>query len=409
MTSFRLGPQHKSFPPSSWGSTIEEFLAGGRDLSEFATPLLTLDRDALDHNVHRMFSWCSERGLDIAPHGKTTMAPAMWRELTDAGAWAITLATPWQAQVGIAHGLGRVLIANEVVDPVGLAWIDEHLRDPDASAQILCWADSVTAVEVMAAVLGQDGPPLDVLVELGRGGGRTGARSVEDGVRVAEAIVAAPRLRLAGVGGYEGALAGDRESGSVAIITDYCRELARLARTLHETGAFEVDRPVVTAAGSAYFDLVAEELDVLVPEFRVVLRSGAFQIHDDGHYLRLSGFAGTDQPLIPAMHGWARVLSRPEPGLALLDAGRRDLPYDQALPIPLDDDGAARPGWEVTRLNDQHMFLRLPPEADLAIGDVLRFGLSHPCTAFDKWRLVPIIDDAGADRPRVIDAVQTHF
>jgi len=409
MTQFRLGPQHKSFPPSSWGATLADFRAEGRRVSEFHTPLLTLDRSALDHNTTRMMAWCRERGLDLAPHGKTTMAPVLWQELTDAGAWAITVATAWQAQVAVSQGVGRVLVANELIDPVGLGWIDAHLRDPEATSQVLCWADSLAAVAAMERTLGAEGPALDVLVELGRSGGRTGARSIEEAELVAAAIARAPRLRLAGVGGYEGALAGDREPGSVAIIRDYCRDLAELATNLDQDGLLATERPVVTAAGSAFFDLVAEELEPLVPNFRVVLRSGAFQVHDDDHYRRLSGFAGTDEPLVAGMHGWARVLSRPEPALALCDAGKRDLPYDVSMPIPLDADGAPRHGWQVTRMNDQHLFLRLPPQAQLAVGEVLRFGLSHPCTAFDKWRLIPVVDDAAAPDPMVIDAIETLF
>src|SRR5690625_585062 len=169
MTQFRLGPQHKSFPPSSWGATLADFRAEGRRVSEFHTPLLTLDRSALDHNTTRMLAWCRERGLDLAPHGKTTMAPVLWQELTDAGAWAITVATAWQAQVAVSQGVGRVLVANELIDPVGLGWIDTHLRDPEATSQVLCWADSLAAVPAMEHALGAEGPALDVLVELGPG------------------------------------------------------------------------------------------------------------------------------------------------------------------------------------------------------------------------------------------------
>jgi D-serine deaminase-like pyridoxal phosphate-dependent protein len=104
------------------------------------------------------------------------------------------------------------------------------------------------------------------------------------------------------------------------------------------------------------------------------------------------------------MHGWGRVVSRPEPSLALLDVGKRDLPFDEGLPVP-----HGLPGAEVTALNDQHAFLRLPADAPLAIGDVVRLGLSHPCTALDKWQLIPVIDDVDAADPVVTGLIRTFF
>jgi D-serine deaminase-like pyridoxal phosphate-dependent protein len=118
------------------------------------------------------------------------------------------------------------------------------------------------------------------------------------------------------------------------------------------------------------------------------------------------------------MHAWARVVSRPEVGLALLDAGKRDVPFDEGLPEPqlvADQLGApARPltGAQVTAVNDQHSFLRIDPEGSafgLKVGQVVRLGLSHPCTALDKWRWIPVIaGDSEAD-PVVIDLIRTFF
>jgi D-serine deaminase-like pyridoxal phosphate-dependent protein len=228
----------------------------------------------------------------------------------------------------------------------------------------------------------------------------------------------APSLRLAGVGGYEGALAHDASPGGLAAVDAYLRRLAGLhARLPYETG-----EPVVTAGGSAYFDQVVAVLGGL--DAQVVLRSGAYVIHDDGFYRSISPFAragaaagaGTagsgGTRLRPAMHGWARVVSRPEPALALLDAGKRDFPFDEGLPEPqlVRGKGPLR-GAEITALNDQHAFLRGDGvrEAALEEGDVVRLGLSHPCTAMDKWTLIPVVDDADAGDPVVVDLVRTWF
>jgi D-serine deaminase-like pyridoxal phosphate-dependent protein len=93
------------------------------------------------------------------------------------------------------------------------------------------------------------------------------------------------------------------------------------------------------------------------------------------------------------------VLSVPEPGLALLDAGKRDLPSDLGLPIVL-----GIPDATIDQLADQHAFLRFPPQTRLAVGDVVGLGISHPCTAFQLWRLLPEVDGE-----RVVGFVETVF
>lgn len=420
----RIGPEHKGMPPAAWGRTVREFRATAPTLEQLETPVLTVDRAAVATNIAVMADWVRAAGVRLAPHGKTTMAPQLWADQLAAGSWGITLATIWQTQVARSFGVARVLLANALVDPVGLRWVAaESARDP--SFEFVCWADSVETVALMDAHLrtAPEGERIRVLVELGGPNGRTGARTVEQAHDVARAIDAASRLSLAGVGGYEGALAHDRTANGLRAVHDYLAALARLHRELAAAGRYR-GPAIVTAGGSAYPELALEYLAPLSDEqgshgvaTTVVLRSGAYVIHDDGFYASMSPLVapGCARPLRSAMHGWARTLSRPEPGLALLDAGKRDLPFDEGLPIPQRVAGpggdALDPGASVSALNDQHAFLRLPGGAatELPIGAVVRLGLSHPCTAFDKWRLIPVIDDADAATPRVVDLLHTFF
>ncbi|NYI08413.1 amino acid deaminase [Allostreptomyces psammosilenae] len=417
----RLDWRHKAVPASAWGSTVAEFTARRPPLSELGTPLLTLDAGALAHNTAVMASWCAAAGVLLAPHGKTTMAPALWRRQLAAGAFGLTLANLPQLRVARAFGVRRLQLANTLLDPAGLAWLAQELdRDPEFS--FLSWVDSPRSVALMDAALRAAGArrPVEVLVELGAAGGRTGCRTEHEALAVAEAVRATPTLALAGVGGYEGALAHDASAERRAAVQTYLRRLRGLHGRLRER--YETTHPVVTAGGSAFFDQVVEVLAPLATDgTRVVLRSGAYQIHDDGFYRGISPFArgAGDHSLRSAMHGWAQVVSRPEPGLALLNAGKRDLPFDEGLPEPQAVRGARRGGEEtpddpltgarVTALNDQHAFLRLPNADGPAIGDIVRLGLSHPCTAFDKWSLIPVVDDAQALAPVVVDMVRTFF
>ncbi|GGR39709.1 amino acid deaminase [Nocardioides luteus] len=428
----RVDWRHKAIPPALWGRTVAEVLDEAPRLSQLPTPLLSLSRAAMTHNRDVLAAWCAERGVALAPHGKTTMAPQLWAEQLAAGSWAITVANLPQLAVARAFGVSRVIVANAIVSPLALRWISDQLTaDPDL--EVFVWADSPRTVALMhdalAAHAAEVGArrPLAVLVERGGAGGRTGARDEETGIAVAEAVAASPHLELAGVTGYEGALSHSSDEAALSVVHAYVDSLLSLHRRVAHLVP-EGRTPVVSAGGSAYFEQVADALAPLVAsdEARVVLRSGAYITHDDGFYRGISPLGSaprtTGPSLRSALHGWVRISSQPEPGLALFDAGKRDLPFDEGMPEAqlvrarhTGDPATPITGVAVTALNDQHGFLRWDPEADtdaaapVEIGDELRLGLSHPCTAFDKWGLIPVLDDADAADPIVVDLVRTWF
>ncbi|WP_426565532.1 amino acid deaminase [Angustibacter sp. McL0619] len=429
----RVSTHDKALPPDCWGLTVDDVVARRLRRSQLPTPLLTLSERDVAANLELLSGWVADRGLHLAPHGKTTMAPQLWARQLAAGAWGITLANLSQLAVARSFAVGRVMVANLVLSPLGLRWLAAELARAD-SFSVSVWADSVAAVRLMdEALAGADQPlprPLDVLVELGGPGGRTGARDLTTALEVARAIAAAQHLRLVGVAGYEGALAHDSDPASLAVIRDYLSAMVAVHEAVAGQALYPADVvPVVTAGGSAYFDVVAEVLGPLAAQgVEVVLRSGAYLVHDDGFYRHISPVGERPRTsggrLTSAMHGWVRVTSQPEPGTAIFDAGKRDLPFDEGLPtvqrrFPVGPAGAAGgpsegtvlEGVTVSALNDQHGFLSFPADrpAPVVVGDELRLGLSHPCTAFDKWGLIPVLDDAAADDPVVVDLIRTYF
>lgn len=415
MDSEQLTARDKGLPARADGLTAADFLATRPRLEEFWTPLVVLDDAAMRANVATMAAWCAAQGLEIMPHGKTTMAPALWKRQTDAGALGITLATMGQVRTGRALGLDSIMLANAAVDARSLAWLAGELADP--GFRFASWADSLDTVDAMERGLAGTPRPVDVLVELGAAGGRTGARSIEEGIRIAERIAASDVLRLAGVSGYEGSLGHDRGPAALAAVRANLE--AQLALHSAIGHLYDDGELYVTAGGSAYFDIVADvwagaERD---GRTRFTLRSGAYIVHDDGFYRGISPFdegaaaqvEGAPR-FVNAMHGLVRVVSRPEPGLALVDGGKRDLPFDEGLPIPRAAAGDLAGPWHpldaaVAAMNDQHSYVRT--EAPLPIGSVVRLGLSHPCTAFDRWRVLPVVDslESGA----VVELVRTCF
>jgi D-serine dehydratase len=396
---------------------------------EFPMPLLVLRESAVAHNIAAMAAYCEAAGVRLAPHGKTTMAPQLMARQLAAGAWAVTAATIGQVLTYRAFGIPRVLLANELTDPTGIAWLaGEMAADPAFDCYL--YVDSLAGVTLLDSSLRVCGArrPVPVLVELGYPGGRTGCRDLGEAIAVAEAAAAAPTLRVAGAAGFEGLIGHDREARTLAEITRYCQALRALGEQLAATAAPE--GVILSAGGSAFFDVVVRELaggwaGAGAPA--VVLRSGVYVAFDHGLYAGIAP-AGGGQPgggepgggaepgpapgpaLEPALELWAHVLSRPEPGLALACAGRRDVGFDAGLPVPLrfrTPGGQLAPaaGSHVSALDDQHAYLRLPAGTDLAPGDLVCLGVSHPCTTFDKWRVIPVVDDGY----HVIDAVHTFF
>lgn len=406
-----LSVADKTVPPWANGLTAGEFLEKAPRLADLGTPLLVLDESALAGNLAEFARWVADHGFDLEPHGKTTMAPTLWWRQLDSGSTAITVANYPQLRVAVTAGLPHVHVANAITDPSALVWLAQALAaDPDL--QVTLWADGVDTVAVYEAGFAGASRGPTVLVELGGPGGRTGARSIDDAVAIGERIAASPVLRLGGVTGYEGAFAHHDDASSLALVDDYLRNLLELHRRLRPH--YDDGRIVISAGGSAYFDRVAAVLGE-VSDARVVVRSGAYIIHDDGFYRGITptGRMVGAPALRSAMHVWARVISRPEPGLVLLDVGRRDVSFDEGLPEPQRAaaglGGESRPlAGEITAVNDQHAFLRIPAETQLAVGEVVRLGLSHPCTVLDKWRTVAIVAD-DSDNPQVVDLMATYF
>lgn len=384
-----------------------EFAAAGHHLFDgpFTWPVMIARRTALDHNVATLADFCRRHRLDFAPHGKTTMAPSLFQAQLDAGAWGITAATASQALIYARLGVPRVLLANELLDPRPLAWLAAR-EDLD----LLFYVDSAAGVEVAAHAAAASGQGLRVLVELGFPGGRTGCRTLEQLDAVAAAVAEAPGVELAGVSGYEGGLP-DADA-----VRSFLQTLREGTLQLHAGGQFPGDRPVVVSAGgSAWFDLVAAELaGNWLPgrRLQVILRSGAYVTHDDGIYRHRTPFSRIGEgSLRAALEVWAQVTSVPEPGLAIAGMGKREAPYDEGLPEPQRvrrrgrDTAEPLSGVVVERLNDHHAYLRLTGPATLAPGDLVGFGISHPCTAFDHWRVIPVVDDDD----RVTDLIRTYF
>lgn len=382
-------------------------------------PLMVLKRSALDHNASVFGQYLTRHSLSLAPHGKTTMSPHIFAEQLAGGAWGMTAATVTQVQVMHHYGVRRVVLANQLIGKAHLAGIAALLRD-DPDFDFYCFLDSAAQLDNMLHHLAPLAPPrpVKVLIEIGARGGRTGLRDQAEALSLAERLAAsdAELVRFAGLATFEGVLPGVGDDPM--LVEPFTQSIVDIARALPPSLYAGLDEFILSGGGSSYFDIVADRfstLDLPVP-VRVLLRSGCYVTNDSGAYKRAQDEAKADprrswkSNLVPALETWAYVQSVPEPGLAFLSMGKRDVPYDAGLPIPFK---RYRPGAgflpvgtaEIFATNDQHAYVRLGPDADWQVGDLVASGVSHPCTAFDKWRFLPIVDDDYT----VIDGVLTFF
>lgn len=382
---------------------------------DLSLPAAVLYQEKLAHNLAWMQRFADACGAKLAPHGKTTMAPKLFDRQMQAGAWGITLATAHQTRVAYQHRIRRVLMANQLVGKKNMETISRLLEDP--SFEFFCLVDSPENADQLARFFKSRAQQLNVLIELGVQGGRTGVRDGEQ-LQTLIAVLSAEKqtLTLCGVEVYEG-VAGDEFA-----IRAFLQNAMQIANQLMRQRVFARSPVILSGAGSAWYDVVAEVFchAKFAAEVEVLLRPGCYLTHDCGIYretqasiMQRSAIArGMPPGLKPALQLWAYVQSIPEKNLAIVGMGKRDAAFDSGLPIPAmryrpgnENPLPAPDSWKLTRLMDQHAYMQIPENAGLRVGDMIGFDISHPCLTFDKWRYLSILDSSF----NVIDIIETFF
>jgi D-serine dehydratase len=395
----------------------DEIISLGWNLlrEDLSLPAAVLYEDRLLHNLKWMQKFIAAYGVKLAPHGKTTMAPRLFELQLNAGAWGITLATAHQTLVAHAHGVRRVLMANQLIGKENMSIIRRLLRDPDF--EYYCLVDSAAQIDHLGAFYSSSKQRLRVLLELGVPGGRAGVR---DEAQLQSVCAALSRwgdsIALCGIEIYEGVLEDE-----MAVRT-FLHHAVVVTRSLAADNRFQREPILLSGAGSAWYDVVAEVFSSanFGDYVEIVLRPGCYLTHDVGGYRQAQTDILNRNPiaqrmkssLLPALHVWAYVQSMPEPEKAIVAMGKRDAAFDAGLPVPAlhfrPGDVAPRPApehWVVTKMMDQHAYLSITGMDDLRVGDMIGFDISHPCLTFDKWRTMPVLN-AKYD---VVDIIATFF
>lgn len=408
--SERLDQTIRGIPPGvEISDRLVESQGWAPDDGSMALPVLTIDMGAFTSNTEAFLKFAADEGVDLAPHAKTPMIPEIAASLVERGAWGATVANIQQLAVILRSGVQDIIFASPPGGALGCAHLAKALS-LHPSANVYVFLDSVEAVHAMCSALEHThGPRAYGLIEVGFG--RTGARTLERCLQVRDAILeTGGTIRLAGIATYEAAAVTATERSEVTLARLFQLVTDAYKSVLAETRLDE--SLVISAGGSVYFDEVIRALRPLLlerRESRLILRSGALFFSDDGLYRRAfsamaeRGIAASIARAIrPTLSLWAEIISLPEDHLAIAGFGMRDAPNDQGLPIAkqvlrngkkLAIHPAALP--IVERLNDQHAFLTGPATGELKIGDIVEFGISHPCTALQRWRVIFGLDEDG--------------
>ncbi len=382
---------------------------------DLSLPAAVIDEDKLKHNLHWMQRFADAYGARLAPHGKTTMAPKLFAMQLQSGAWGITMATAQQTRVAYAHGVRRVLMANQLVGRQNMEIIASLLNDPEFD--YFCLVDSAENVHQLGQFLKLKGLKLQVLLEVGMENGRTGVRNNGQlQALLAEVSRWKDEIVLRGVEVYEG-ISHDQDA-----IRGFLRHAVEWTKEMVGQGQIARDPVILSGAGSAWFDLVAEIFSEAKMDhpIEVVLRPGCYLTSDVGDYQSAQQRIGKENPvaqqipssLQPALRIWAYVHSVPETTKAIIGMGKRDASFDSGLPTPAlhvpqgsEKPVAAPAHWKLTRMMDQHAYLEIAAGDSIHVGDKIAFDISHPCLTFDKWRYLPIVDA----HYNVVDVVETFF
>jgi D-serine deaminase-like pyridoxal phosphate-dependent protein len=330
----------------------------GQTKAVLDTPALVLDLDVMAANIAHITATCRAHNVSWRPHMKGHKTVEIARLELAAGAIGVTCAKLGEAEVMAAAGIDNILIANQIVGPQKM----RRLIALMARTVPIIAVDSPPHLVELAAAARESGEILPVVIEVNIGMNRAGVEPGTPVVALANTIAAQPGLRFVGLMGWESqavTIADPTEKARVvAVAIGWLTESARLCR---EAGhAVEI----VSCGGTGTFPFCAQQPGVT--ELQV---GGA--IVSDMHY-RTHYHA--DFPC--ALTVLATVTSRPTPTRIVLDAGRKAMPGDAAMPVPL-----GLPAIASLRLSAEHTKIELAqPSETPRIGERVEFVAGYSDT-----------------------------
>jgi 3-hydroxy-D-aspartate aldolase len=349
------------------------------------TPLLVVDRAALDRNLAKMQALCDAAGVRLRAHGKTHKCGALGRLIVEGGAVGLCCQTVGEAEAFVAAGVRDVLVT---APPP--AWAGPRLAAlARAGATVGVVADDESQIDQLSDAAVAAGTKLDLIVDLDLGTHRTGVYPHE-ALSLARAADASPGLRFAGVQAYLGHLQ-HLDDGTLRRSADEAA-FATLKALVAELTAAGLPPPVVTGGGTGThaFDLASGVF--------TELQAGSYAVMDV-EYDACGAPGGGDWPFEPALFIAASVISARHKSHVVCDAGFKAVAVDGP---PARVVAGAAPGSLWRPMGDEHGMIAHPDTLDVlkAAGRApLGFAQAVAAADADPARPFP------ADAPKVGDVV----
>ncbi len=322
------------------------------------TPALVVDLDIMAGNIERIARTCRDHGVGWRPHTKGQKTPEIIRLELAAGAIGITCAKVGEAEVMVGAGIGDILIANEIVGEIKLRRLVELLARTDIT---VCVDDPRNIAALGAAAAGR-GRRLGIVAEVDIGMHRAGVLPGPAVVELAKAAAAHPGLAFRGVMGWESqAVTLADPKAKERTVVEAVAQLTASAAACRAAG-FALD--IVSCGGTGTFPYCIQQPGVT----EVQIGGGIFS---DMHYV-----THYHNDFTPALTILATVISRPTPTRLVIDAGRKAMSGDAALPQPL-----GLPPVRTVRLSAEHATIELEaPSETPAVGDKIELIVGYSDT-----------------------------
>jgi D-serine deaminase-like pyridoxal phosphate-dependent protein len=344
------------------------------DYAALPTPAILVDRAKLAANLRSMQRVCDENGVELRPHMKTHKMVEVARQQLATGAKGLTCAKLGEAEAMLPSGVQEIFLAHSLVDPgqaPRIAALAERLRDFRVAVT------SEAHLEALVRVAAATGRKLGVMLAVDTGLGREGARSDEAAVRLAGLIARQPSLELRGIYCHEGHIYGAAPAEFRAAAEQMVERLDRVRQA--------IDPKLVVWPGCS----VTARLIAGLSRGRVqAVRPGAYMFGDLS-LARTTGVMAWDDV---AVHILATVVDKPEPGLALIDAGSKTFSSDRTAQNIF---GIAVDGRDlsVVRVNEEHGYVRGADVDRLRVGERIAFIPAHICTVINLTDAVTVVED----------------
>ncbi len=330
----------------------------GAAVGSLDTPALLVDLDVMEANIARVAGVCREAGVAWRPHIKGQKTPEIVRKEIAAGAIGATCAKVGEAEVMVAAGITDILIANQIVGSPKIARVVAMLGGADVKVAV----DSAVNATALGEAASAAGRTLGVIIEVNTGMNRAGVEPGEAAVALARHIAATPGLKLRGVMGWEAHTVAIQDAAEKQ--RAIAAAIAKLVATAEAIRAAGMECAIVSCGGTGSFPHCARQ-----PGVTEIQAGGA--IFSDVLYRRRFNL---DFP--QALTLLATVTSRPTPERIILDAGKKAMSSDGAVPEPI-----GLPAAKPVALSAEHttVVLEAPSEAP-RVGDKVQFVVGYSDT-----------------------------